>query len=202
MLIIYYEDMSRRYYRRRKSNSPTDELVFIGILVVVAILIQPGWQYSSTLVYTLVGLGTVVAIVAVAAVLKYRTEQRKIRALDIAAVDSMSGLDFEKYVAKILQHRGFSHVRLTEKYDFGVDIVARKDGITWGIQVKRYKQLVKVEAVRQVFTALVHYKCDRAMVITNSTYSRPARELAADNNCVLIDRDELAAWIVDFQENK
>lgn len=194
--------MSRRYYRRSKSNQPTNELVFIGILAVVVILAQPGWRDNPTLIYILVGLGVIMAIIMVLAILKYRAEQRKIRALDIAAIDSMDPLDFEKYVARLLQYKGFSKVRLTERYDYGVDILAYKDGVMWGVQVKRYSSLVKAEAVRQVFTALVRYKCDRAMVVTNSTYSRPAHELAADNNCVLIDRGELAAWIVDFQENK
>ena len=40
------------------------------------------------------------------------------------------------------------------------------------------------------------------MVVTNSVFSRPAKELAADNNCVLIDRDTLAEWIFDFRAAK
>ena len=112
----------------------------------------------------------------------------------------MDPLEFEVYVAKLLQHQGFRNVRLTEKFDYGVDIIAEKDGTRWGVQVKRYANMVKADAVRQVFTGLVRYKCDRSMVVTNShSFSRPARELAADNNCVLVGRDELAKWIVDFQ---
>lgn len=191
--------MSRKYYRRRRKNTSANEVGFIGVIALVAIFVQPGWQGNPTLIYILVGLSVIMAIIIVAAALKYRAEQCKIRALDIAAIDSMDPLDFERYIAKLLQHIGFSEVRLTERYDYGVDILARKDGVVWGVQVKRYNNLVKAEAVRQVFTALVRYKCDRAMVVTNSTYSRPARELAADNNCVLIGRDELAGWIADFQ---
>jgi len=100
----------------------------------------------------------------------------------------MDGLRFEQYVADILRKQGYCNVSLTEQYDYGVDIVADKDGIRWGVQVKRYSSLVKAEAVRQVLTGLRLYGCDRAMVITNSTFSNVAKRLAEGNDCVLIDR--------------
>lgn len=106
-------------------------------------------------------------------------------------VDAMDGLDFELYIADLLTKQGYNNVSLTEEYDYGVDIVAEKDGIRWGIQTKRYSGLVKAEAVRQVVTGLRLYSCDRAMVITNSTYSNVARRLAEGNDCVLIDREGL-----------
>jgi len=106
-------------------------------------------------------------------------------------VDSMDGIAFEYYIAEVLKNRGYSNVSLTERYDYGVDIIAEKDGIRWGVQVKRYSGLVKAEAVRQVVTGLRLYGCDRAMVITNSTFSNVAKTLAAGNECVLIDRSGL-----------
>lgn len=114
----------------------------------------------------------------------------------IKIVDNMSGLEFERYVARLLKIHGYSNIRLTEKYDLGVDIIACKDKITWGIQVKRYSGLVKAEAVRQAVTALRKYDCDRAMVITNSTFSSVARELARSNDCALIDRSNLSRLIM------
>jgi restriction system protein len=113
----------------------------------------------------------------------------------MARIDTMTGLDFEKYVAKLLETQGYSYIGLTEKYDLGVDIIAYKDGSRWGIQVKRYSYMVKAEAVRQVVTALKSYQCDRSMVITNSTYSKVARRLADSNGCVLVERGKLLSWI-------
>jgi len=111
----------------------------------------------------------------------------------------MNGLEFERYVADLLRRHGFSSVTLTERYDLGVDILAQKKGERWGIQVKRYNGLVKAAAVRQVVTALKSYNCTKAMVITNSTYSRVAVRLAQSNNRVLIDRMELARLISDVK---
>lgn len=110
---------------------------------------------------------------------------------DMAVIDKMTGLEFEHRVAGLLKNQGYTNVRLTEKYDYGVDIIANKDGIRWGIQVKRYSGIVKADAVRQVVTALRSYNCDRAMVISNANYSKIAMELAMHNGCVLLGRSEL-----------
>ena len=118
----------------------------------------------------------------------------------LSNIDTMEGLDFEKYVASILKKQGYSNIRLTEQFDYGVDIIATKDGIRWGIQVKRYSGLVKAEAVRQVVTGLRVYGCDRAMVITNSFFSRVAVQLADSNDCVLIDRDDLTRMGISLQQ--
>ena len=93
-----------------------------------------------------------------------------------------------------LKSQGYKHVRLTEKYDLRVDIIAEKDDIGWGIQVNRYKGLVKADAVRQVVTALKFYNCDRPMVVTNSSFSQTAKELAGSNGCVLVDRTVFERW--------
>ncbi|MGH7218195.1 MAG: restriction endonuclease [Candidatus Microsaccharimonas sp.] len=194
--------MARRYRRYNKRNE--DPLAgILGLATLAGGLWF--WQASrENQALLIAGIALLVFLVIGAGGLifwKYRRTQQKIRALDIAAIDSMDPLLFEEYVAKLLRYRGYTSVALTAQYDLGVDIVAEKDGVRWGVQVKRYKNTVKAEAVRQVFTALVRYKCDRAMVVTNSDYSRPARILADDNNCVLVNRDQLAEWIVDFQSN-
>lgn len=114
--------------------------------------------------------------------------------LDLTQIDLMSGLEFERYVARLLENDGYQNIQLTEKYDYGIDIIAIKDGLTWGIQVKRCSGLVKANAVRQVVTALRMYGCDRAMVVTNGEFSRVAIELAASNDCLLVDRSILSDW--------
>ncbi len=109
----------------------------------------------------------------------------------LADVDAMSGEDFERYICSVLRKQGYTGIRLTEKYDYGVDIIASKDGIKWGIQAKRYSGLVKAAAVRQVVAGLPVYDCDRAIVITNSVFSKFAINLAKINKCILIDRTSL-----------
>lgn len=99
--------------------------------------------------------------------------------------------EFEYFVADWLRGKGYTNVSITEHYDLGVDTIANKDNLTWGVQVKHYSGLVGIDAVRQVVVALKKYKCDRAIVVTNSTFSRPAIELAKSQDCVLIDGSKL-----------
>jgi restriction system protein len=122
---------------------------------------------------------------------------RRQRNYTLREIDRMTGLQFEEWVAQKLKTNGFTHVHVTEKYDYGVDIFAIKDGVRWGVQVKRHSSLVKAEAVRQVVTALNHYGCDKAMVVTNSFFSKVARSLATSNDCILIDRKSLHGWSID-----
>lgn len=150
----------------------------------------------------LVLAGVIIGLMLLIHYKRSQHEKQKLRALNLIDTDYMDGLAFEKYVAELLKSQGYTKVTLIERYDYGVDIMAMKDGIRWGVQVKRYSNMVKAEAVRQVVTALNKYNCQRAMVVTNSTFSRPAKVLADTNNCVLIGKDELAEWIIAFQEGK
>ncbi len=170
----------------RKSSKIVDD---VGLVIIIMsavnfwhyMAIFSHWFYYPLLVAVVIG-------VLEAMYRCCRSMKTSFKRRSMAGVDGMTGLDFEHHVARLLEQKGFSKVRLTEKYDLGVDIIAYKDGIRWGIQIKRYSGLVKAEAVRQVVTALNHYGCDRAMVITNSSYSHTAEQLAKTNNCLLIDR--------------
>jgi len=165
-----------------------------GPLIVFIILAVTAYNYRTYVLYALCGLA-VALVLMVSMRLSRIVRFRRRPVLAAADVDMMNGLDFEQYVADLLRRQGFNNVSLTEQYDMGVDIVAEKGGLRWGIQVKRYSGLVKAEAVRQVVTALRFYNCDRAMLITNSTYSTVARQLAGSNDCVLVNRTGLLELI-------
>lgn len=194
--------MSRRYYRRRRKNDGiSGTLLLVGIIAVVALYNKlPAETINLIIGAGLLVSGFVIALVLFVQFKRSQHEKQKLRALNLIDADYMDGLAFEKYVAELLKSQGYSKVTLTERYDYGIDIIALKDGIRWGVQVKRYSNMVKAEAVRQVVTALNKYHCQRSMVVTNSTFSRPAKVLADSNDCVLIGKDELAEWIIAFQE--
>ena len=165
----------RRLRRRLSSN-----MILLGVVAYTY------WDYVK---YVLVIVILLFAIrLTVKLVQRFRATTLDLHMQDM---DTMDGVTFEYYVAQLLIDLGYTNVSLTEKYDYGVDIIAEKDGIRWGVQAKRYSGLVKAAAVRQVVTGLRLYDCDRAMVITNSSFSNVARRLANGNDCVLVDRAEL-----------
>ena len=194
--------MSRRYYRRRRKNDGISGTSLLVGIIAVATLYN---KLSAQTINLIIGgglllVGLIIGLVLFIQYKRSQHEKQKLRALNLIDTDYMDGLAFEKYVAELLKSQSYTKVALTERYDLGVDIIALKDGIRWGVQVKRYSNMVKAEAVRQVVTALNKYNCQRSMVVTNSTFSRPAKVLADSNDCVLIGKDELAEWIIAFQE--
>lgn len=168
----------------RHSRSGGDMTLVMMILVGLTV-----WTHREQLLdFTYVACGVAIFLFILYAGWRYATSAPSEVLVDI---DSMDGLAFERYVADLLYANGFHRVSLTERYDFGVDIIAEKDGVRWGVQVKRHAGLVKASAVRQVVTGLRMYGCHRAMVITNSTFSATAQRLAKGNDCVLVDRTGL-----------
>ncbi|HTE57805.1 MAG TPA: restriction endonuclease [Verrucomicrobiae bacterium] len=191
----------KRPYSRRSRQATTGELTATLIIaVVLAVAVLAATTATSLVILLVTTLVFVACIVAVAMGWTAFRRHQKMRAIELSSVDAMDGFVFEKYVEQLLKNQGYQNVRLTEKYDLGIDAIADRDGERWGIQIKRNRGKTKAESVRQAVTALNHYKCSRAMVVSNSQFTGAAKQLADSNNCVLIDRGQLGQWIVDFQK--
>lgn len=99
-----------------------------------------------------------------------------------------TGLEYERYVAQSLKTSGCENVEVTPASgDFGADIIFRKNGAKVCAQCKLYSKPVGISAVQEVIGAKAHYKCAAAMVITNSTYTDAAQQLAKENAVILVD---------------
>ena len=113
-------------------------------------------------------------------------------AMSQKALDNMDGRDFEEYCAKILRRNGYRKVEVTQaSNDYGADITARKHGEKWVIQCKRYQTPIGNSSVQEVVAAMSHYDAQRAAVMTNSTFTRNAIELAMENDVLLVDGEKL-----------
>ena len=99
----------------------------------------------------------------------------------------MTGHEYERVVAAYLKHKGYSRVKVTKgSGDFGVDVIAHKGKKKYAVQCKYYKSPVSLDAVQEVIAGKVMYGCNAAMVVTNSTFTKAAEELAKQNGVVLI----------------
>lgn len=105
------------------------------------------------------------------------------------AMDEMEGHDFEYFCADLLEKKGFLEVEVTRgSGDFGVDILAEKDGITYAIQCKRYQGPVGVEAVLRTYGGRDYYERMVGVVMTNQYFTAPAVEAAKKLHILLWDR--------------
>lgn len=101
----------------------------------------------------------------------------------------MTGLEYESAVAKYLQQHGYNGVSVTKgSGDFGIDVIAHKDGHKYAVQCKYYSSAVSLDAIQEAVAGMAYYKCDRAMVVTNSTYTDSAKELAKCNGVILLEQ--------------
>ena len=110
--------------------------------------------------------------------------------------DQMDGHSFEQFCAKILRENSFESVRVTQgSRDQGVDIIAFKDGIKYGIQCKCYSSDIGNKAVQEVFAGKTFYECHVGVVLTNRHFTKAAIELARKNGILLWNRDKLIELI-------
>ena len=109
-----------------------------------------------------------------------------------SVVDGLDGAEFERYCAVALQDAGFTHVRTTPaSRDFGADVLAQKDGITYAVQCKRYDRPVGISSVQEVYAARAYYGMMVGAVMTNSEFTAPAIQMADKLGIILWDGEDL-----------
>ena len=107
-------------------------------------------------------------------------------------IDIMDGLRFERCVAELLRHNGFSNVRVTKSSgDYGVDILCQKGEDTYAIQCKHYSDPVGVKSVQEVYSGSVMYQADKCAVVTNSYFTSNAKRMARSLDVILCNRSVL-----------
>ncbi len=107
-------------------------------------------------------------------------------------MDEMEGHDFEYYCADLLKNSGFLDVEVTKgSGDFGADILAEKDGVTYAFQCKCYDKPIGVKAVQEIYAGRDFYGRMVGVVMTNQYFTQPAVELAKKLNIMLWDRGYL-----------
>lgn len=193
--------MSRKYTKHQYKEDQFKILfIFFGVgLVILYAMSLLNLDINSTLFITIT-FTIIAAILGTSILLLIRIiDKRRLRAIAIANVDKMKGEEFERYAGELMKHKGY-HVEYTRASgDFGTDIVARKDGFKYSIQIKRWNHSVDRTAISDAVAAMYHYQCNKSMVITNNYFTPQAQEFAKSTQTILVDRETLINWILDFQ---
>lgn len=114
------------------------------------------------------------------------------------AFDNMSGVEFEQFCIQLLKANDFSNVSATKASgDQGIDILAEKDSIKYGIQCKCYRSNIGNAAVQEAYSGSKFYNCHVAVVLTNRSFTPAAVELAKKTGVILWDRQKLMQLISD-----
>lgn len=120
-------------------------------------------------------------------------------------LDELTGIEFEKMIACLLQRMGFQAEMTKTTGDGGIDIVANLDqplvGGRYLIQCKRFSgALIGAPIVREFYGAVVaDRKALKGILITTSGFTEQAFEFAQNLPLELIDRDRLEFLLAHYR---
>jgi restriction system protein len=176
--------------RKHFATNPSWALFTSGILI--AVLAANIGKGSSGFVF----IGICVAVVGFVGVLGKRkaAHHNAMQRAGIANIDLMSGSQFEQRMRVAFELDGYTVYHVGGRGDFGADLVLDAPGARVVVQTKRWSQSVGPGAVQEVVASRAHYGATRAIVVTNSTFTKNALELARSNNVEMWDRSRL----IDF----
>ena len=142
-----------------------DKIVVIGVVIIIGIVL-------------------LIAVLLLVNAIKRRKR--------FSSLDEMEGHDFEYFCARLLERRGFIEVEVTKgSGDYGIDILAEKEGVTYAIQCKCYSTPVGVKAVQEAYAGRDYYDRMVGAVLTNQYFTAPAVEAAKRLKILLWDRGYL-----------
>jgi Restriction endonuclease len=105
---------------------------------------------------------------------------------------TLSGLEFEVWLARLLREAGIPGVSVTQaSRDQGADLVITIGSRKIVMQAKQYQDTIGNSAVQQVHGALPYYAATEAWVVTTSTFSKDAMDLAYRTGVRLVSGNQL-----------
>lgn len=114
----------------------------------------------------------------------------------VSGCDGMDGHDFEYLCAGALRANGYKKVKVTQASgDYGIDILAKKNGVSYAIQCKRYNSPVGNHAVQEAYAGAAYYSSSVPVVLTNQNFTPAARKMADSLGVELWGRSELDALL-------
>lgn len=184
-----------RSKKKQKNKGQVTNLLVMFFFIVTLLL-------TKDLFYAF-GVGVLTFLMSVT----YQSVQRskeldKIRRSGISEIDIMDGFQFEHYLVELFKSEGYSAVRTSDSGDFGADVILKKDGKKIVVQAKRYRNNVGIKAVQEVIGALNFYKAEEAWVVSNSEYTKAAKQLAQESNVKLVNRTELIERMSLLEQQK
>ncbi len=101
------------------------------------------------------------------------------------------GHEFEHWVADGLNKFDWDAKVTVASGDQGIDVIAKKNGKTIGLQCKLLKSSVGNKAVQEAHAGKAFHQMDVVGVISNASYTKSAKALAADTGVKLLSHHDI-----------
>jgi HJR/Mrr/RecB family endonuclease len=127
---------------------------------------------------------------------KYESAQteRRLRLLN-RRWEYLKDREFERFIREVFDCLGYVTELTPTTGDQGIDVIAQKAGVRWGIQCKGYSNPLGNKPVQEAVAGRAYYQCHRCMVITTSVFTSGGRALAEVNQCVLLEGRDIPRLI-------
>jgi restriction system protein len=99
---------------------------------------------------------------------------------------------YEAWCAAQLKACGWNARTTKVSGDQGADIIADKNGRTLVVQCKLYSSDVGNKAVQEVIAARTYYRATNAAVVTSTSFTKSARQLAGASDVLLLHHSDLS----------
>ena len=111
--------------------------------------------------------------------------------ISISDIDIMTGHEFEDFLEEYFLKSGYLVEKRKRSHEQGLDLLLERQGERIAVQAKRRSKPVSNKAVQEAIAARDYYRCNRALVVTNSRFTPSAQQLAKRCNVELWDRETL-----------
>jgi HJR/Mrr/RecB family endonuclease len=156
------------------------------LLAVVALV----WQWAAEHPALAIALGCGLVGVSVYGMRLQRAQRLAIQ--NDAHVPSMSPLEYEQYVARLLKEAGWQVKHCGAAGDQGCDVLAYRDGFRLVVQCKLYRGRVGNAAVQEIVGARRHYRAHLMAVVAPAGFTPSALALARSNGVHLLHHAQIA----------
>lgn len=106
-------------------------------------------------------------------------------------LDGLSPSRFEDFVSLLFKSMGYEVTNLPYVGDYGADVLAKRNGRTTVVQVKKWKGRVGAPTVQKTLGSTWKYKANKAILITTGTFTWKAYEQSKGAPIELWDRKKL-----------
>ena len=110
--------------------------------------------------------------------------------------------NIELYLTELFKKLGYKALHNGKAGDQGADLILKKGNYIYAVQAKFYTDKLSNTPIQEIVGALKYYNANQGVVITNSTFTKGAQDLAKANNVILIDGEKLNKLVeYIFEEN-
>ncbi len=170
----------------------------LWLLVIVVIYFGDRRIFYQVLVLSLIALGLLLGLVAIVRkrrfghILEQSDGQRQ-----LAKLRQMKPDEFEDFIADLYRRLGYATERVGGSPGGGIDVTAKKNGVIYYIQCKKFiNSKVTIHNVRDFYATMANnLAAGKGIFITTNIFTAEAIKFAADRPLALIDGVNLLTLI-------